>query len=353
MTWRWIPELRTIHGYCDEPAYADALAASIREAWQSRGSEPEQLLFSFHGIPLRYFQSGDPYHCYCHQTARRVAERLGRGPDRYVVAFQSRFGREEWLKPYTDVTVRAMARAGVASLDVVSPAFSADCLETLEELAGLNREFWEEAGGDPEGYRYLPCLNERPDHLELLAGLILRNLQGWVAPPGELGRGGGRRRRPKPPASVPKPSPRPASAPTPASAAARSERGPEAAGAVSSVAAGGAAQPRREVADGGEAGEGRGLAARSSARGWAPVATATAGVAAAAAICRSHRLSPTTSDRRGVAPSSSSRSRTICGWGLECASSAVRVAWKRPARPVAARSRSRPARPLPVATASR
>jgi len=184
VTWRWIPELRTIHGYCDEPAYADALAASIREAWQSRGSEPEQLLFSFHGIPLRYFQSGDPYHCYCHQTARRVAERLGRGPDRYVVAFQSRFGREEWLKPYTDVTVRAMARGGVASLDVVSPAFSADCLETLEELAGLNREFWEESGGDPEGYRYLPCLNERPDHLELLAGLILRNLQGWVAPPG-------------------------------------------------------------------------------------------------------------------------------------------------------------------------
>ena len=114
-----------------------------------------------------------------------MAERLGRGPDRYVVAFQSRFGREEWLKPYTDVTVRAMARAGVASLDVVSPAFSADCLETLEELAGLNREFWEEAGGDPEGYRYLPCLNERPDHLELLAGLILRNLQGWVAPPGD------------------------------------------------------------------------------------------------------------------------------------------------------------------------
>jgi protoporphyrin/coproporphyrin ferrochelatase len=185
VTWRWIPELRTIHGYHDEPAYAAALAASIREVWERDGREPEQLLFSFHGIPLRYFENGDPYHCFCHETARRVAERLGRGPDRYVVAFQSRFGREEWLKPYTDETVKAMARAGVSSLDVISPAFSADCLETLEELDGLNREFWEEAGGDPGGYRYLPCLNDRPDHLELLTGLVLRNLQGWVAPPGK------------------------------------------------------------------------------------------------------------------------------------------------------------------------
>ena len=184
-TWRWIPELRTINGYHDEPAYVDALTASIREVWAREGREPQQLLFSFHGIPRRYFESGDPYHCFCHKTARLVAERLGRGTDRYVVAFQSRFGREEWLKPYTDVTVRAMARAGVATLDVVSPAFSADCLETLEELAGLNREFWEEAGGDPAGYRYLPCLNDRDDHLELLTGLVLRNLQGWVAPPGE------------------------------------------------------------------------------------------------------------------------------------------------------------------------
>ena len=192
VTWRWIPELRTINGYHDEPAYVDALAASIREAWEREGREPQQLLFSFHGIPRRYFESGDPYHCFCHKTARLVAERLGRGTDRYVVAFQSRFGREEWLKPYTDVTVRAMARAGVATLDVVSPAFSADCLETLEELAGLNRDFWVEAGGDPAGYRYLPCLNDRDDHLELLTGLVLRNLQGWVAPPGEWDAGAAR-----------------------------------------------------------------------------------------------------------------------------------------------------------------
>jgi len=184
-TWRWIPELRTIGGYHDEAAYVDALAASIRDYWGEHGGPPEKLLFSFHGIPLRYLTNGDPYHCLCHKTARLTAERLGLDRDRWEVAFQSRFGREEWLKPYTDVTVKAMARAGVASLDVLSPAFSADCLETLEELDGLNREFWEEAGGPHDGYRYVPCLNDRPDHLALLTDLVLRNLQGWLVPPAE------------------------------------------------------------------------------------------------------------------------------------------------------------------------
>jgi len=179
---RWVPELRTINGYHDEPGYLAALAASIREVWE-RDGEPEKLLLSFHGLPLRYFREGDPYHCFCHKTARLVAERLGLEGDRWVVAFQSRFGKEEWLQPYTDVTVRAMARAGVRRLDVVSPAFSADCLETLEELDQLNRHFWEEAGGPPEGYRYVPCLNDRPDHLRMLADVALRNLQGWVVPP--------------------------------------------------------------------------------------------------------------------------------------------------------------------------
>ncbi|HMB55502.1 MAG TPA: ferrochelatase [Thermoanaerobaculia bacterium] len=182
-TWRWVPELRTINGYCDEPAYVAALARSIREVWERDGREPERLLFSFHGIPLRYLENGDPYHCFCHKTARLTAEALGLEEDRWVVAFQSRFGREVWLQPYTDVTVRAMARAGIGSLDVVSPAFSADCLETLEELACLNKEFWEEAGGDGANYRYLPCLNDRPDHVELLTGLVLRHTQGWTVPP--------------------------------------------------------------------------------------------------------------------------------------------------------------------------
>lgn len=189
---RRMPELRTILGYHDEPGYVAAVAASIREVWDA-GGEPAKLLFSFHGIPLRYFKAGDPYHCFCHQTARLVAERLGIGRDRWEVSFQSRFGREEWLKPYTDQTVRAMARAGVGRLDVVSPAFSADCLETLEELDGLNRGFWVEAGGRSEDYRYLPCLNDRPDHIAFLADLALRNLQGWVAPTGEWDEAAARR----------------------------------------------------------------------------------------------------------------------------------------------------------------
>lgn len=180
-TWRRVPELRTVMGYHDQPGYLDAVAASIREVWDS-GGVPDKLLFSFHGIPLRYFRGGDPYHCVCHKTARLVAERLGLGKDRWEVSFQSRFGREEWLKPYTDVTVKAMARARVGKLDVVSPAFSADCLETLEELDGLNRELWVHAGGRSEDYRYLPCLNDRPDHVRFLADLAEQNLAGWIEP---------------------------------------------------------------------------------------------------------------------------------------------------------------------------
>lgn len=184
-TWRRVPELRTVMGYHDEPGYLDAVAASIRDVWLAHG-EPDKLLFSFHGIPLRYFEGGDPYHCLCHKTARLVAGRLGLAEERWEVAFQSRFGREEWLKPYTDKTVQAMARAKVGRLDVISPAFSADCLETLEELDGLNREFWVEAGGRSEDYRYLPCLNDRPDHVRFLADLAERHLAGWIEPAGSF-----------------------------------------------------------------------------------------------------------------------------------------------------------------------
>jgi protoporphyrin/coproporphyrin ferrochelatase len=179
--WRWVPEIRTIHGYHDDPAYIRALAASIREVWE-RDGEPERLLFSFHGIPQRYFDAGDPYHCLCHKTARLTAEELGWPRERYEVAFQSRFGKEEWIKPYTDKTIAAMARSGIRRLDVISPAFSADCLETLEELDQLNREIFLHAGG--ETFRYIPALNDRPDHIRLIADLVLRNLLGWVAPAG-------------------------------------------------------------------------------------------------------------------------------------------------------------------------
>jgi ferrochelatase len=178
-TWRWVPELRTIQQYHDDPAYVRALAASIWELWEREG-EPDKLLFSFHGIPLRYFQGGDPYFCQCQKLARLTADELGLPRQRWELSFQSRFGREEWLKPYTDKVVAALPKAGVRKLDIVSPGFSADCLETLEELDEQNREFFLHAGG--ERFRYIPALNDRPDHLRVLADLILRNLGGWATP---------------------------------------------------------------------------------------------------------------------------------------------------------------------------
>jgi ferrochelatase len=174
--WRWVPELRMIHPYHDDPAYIEALAASVRDAWAAE-APAEKLLFSFHGIPRRYFLAGDPYFCHCQKTARLVAARLELPRERYEVTFQSLFGREEWLRPYTEDTIRDLAANGVRSLDVICPGFSADCLETLEEIDGLNREIFHHAGG--ERYRYIPALNDRPDHLRLLADLVLRNLAGW------------------------------------------------------------------------------------------------------------------------------------------------------------------------------
>ncbi|MGD2116286.1 MAG: ferrochelatase [Acidobacteriota bacterium] len=183
-TWRVVPEHRFINTYHDEPGYIASLAASIREVWRER--EPEKLLFSFHGIPKRYFEGGDPYHCLCHKTARLVAEELGLDDDRWVVAFQSLFGKEEWIKPYTADTVAAMARSGVKSLDVICPGFAADCLETIEEIDVQNRELFEENGG--EAFRYIPALNDRPDHVRFLADLVQRNLQGWARSPEQYDR---------------------------------------------------------------------------------------------------------------------------------------------------------------------
>ena len=175
--WRWVPELRFIGQYHDEPLYIEALARSIREHWSEHG-KGEFLLFSFHGVPVRYLHDGDPYHCQCHKTARLVAEKLGLAPDAWQVAFQSRFGNEEWLKPYTDETVMHLARErGIKRLDVVCPGFSADCLETIEEIGGENREYFEESGG--ERLSYIPALNDRHDHMDALAQLILRHAQGW------------------------------------------------------------------------------------------------------------------------------------------------------------------------------
>ena len=175
-TWRRIPELRMIAHYHDDPAYIKAVATSVKEHWAQHG-QAEKLLFSFHGIPRRCLLAGDPYHCECHVTARLVAEQLDLPQDRWQVAFQSRFGREEWLKPYTDKTLESLAKSGVKSVDIVCPGFSADCLETLEEMAMLNRGVFLTAGG--ERYSYIAALNDRPDHIQALAALVTKNTQGW------------------------------------------------------------------------------------------------------------------------------------------------------------------------------
>ncbi|PJF30307.1 MAG: ferrochelatase [Candidatus Thermofonsia Clade 1 bacterium] len=177
--WRWLPEVRFITSYHDHAGYIAALAQSIREAWQQHG-QSEKLVFSFHGIPKRYFTGGDPYYCFCHKTARLVAESLGLPEERYVVAFQSLFGREEWLRPYTSDTLEELAKSGVQSVDVICPGFAADCLETLEEIDGENREVFLEAGG--KAYHYIPALNATPLHLQALTDLALKHLHGWLQP---------------------------------------------------------------------------------------------------------------------------------------------------------------------------
>ncbi len=173
---RWLPELRFVNQYHDEPGYIDALAASIRAHWDRNG-RGEKLLLSFHGLPRRYLLAGDPYHCQCHKTARLLATALNLGDADWQLSFQSRVGREEWLRPYTDETVAQLARDGVRNLDVACPGFSADCLETLEEIAMQNGEIFEEAGG--QALNYIPALNDRPDHVSFLADLALRHCSGW------------------------------------------------------------------------------------------------------------------------------------------------------------------------------
>ncbi|MGB1799390.1 MAG: ferrochelatase [Gammaproteobacteria bacterium] len=174
--WRHLPELRMVNHYHDNSAYIDALANSIKEHWQTN-AKPEKLIFSFHGLPKHYFLAGDPYHCECHKTARLVAEKLGLNDDEWQVTFQSRFGPREWLKPYTDVTLKQLAKKGTKSVNIICPGFSADCLETIEEIDMQNREFFIEAGG--EQFSYIPALNDKPEHIELLSNIICQHLQGW------------------------------------------------------------------------------------------------------------------------------------------------------------------------------
>ncbi|MCU7829828.1 MAG: ferrochelatase [Candidatus Thiodiazotropha sp. (ex Myrtea sp. 'scaly one' KF741663)] len=174
--WRWIPEIRFIHRYHQEPAYIAALSESIREYRQQQG-EANKLLFSFHGIPRDYYESGDPYPDECHATAQAVVENLGLSEDQWQVSFQSRFGAQEWMKPYTDETLKQWGAEGIENVQVVCPAFSADCLETLEEIAQENRDYFLEAGG--QSYAYIPALNDRPDHIAMLADLVVKHAGGW------------------------------------------------------------------------------------------------------------------------------------------------------------------------------
>ena len=174
---RAIPELRTVNSYAVDDGYIGALANSVREEWSANG-EPDRLLVSFHGIPQRYERLGDPYPEECRATARALQEELDLGNDRFFLCFQSRFGPEPWLEPYTDKTLEAWAEEGVESVDVICPGFSADCLETVEEIDEQNREIFLEGGG--ERFRYIAALNDRDDHVAALADVALRNVAGWL-----------------------------------------------------------------------------------------------------------------------------------------------------------------------------
>jgi len=178
MAMRWQPILRVAAPYYDDPAYIDALARSTRNALERLDFEPELLLASFHGIPQSYFDKGDPYYCHCAKTTRLLRQALGLGEDRLRMTFQSRFGRAEWLKPYTADTVKALPAQGVKRLAVLTPGFAADCLETLEEIGVENAGYFKAAGGDK--FAALPCLNDSGEGMRVIEGVVRRELMGWV-----------------------------------------------------------------------------------------------------------------------------------------------------------------------------
>ena len=175
--WRWIPELRFINQYFEDEKYIQALSNSIKSFWDKH-SKPQKIIFSFHGIPKRYLLNGDPYHCFCLKTTRLVKENMGLKDDEIMTTFQSRFGKAEWLQPYTSETLKELPKKGVKNIHIISPGFSSDCLETLEELEEENREYFMESGG--EEYKYIPCLNDQDEHINVFVNLIKKNIQGWI-----------------------------------------------------------------------------------------------------------------------------------------------------------------------------
>lgn len=174
---RWLPDIRFISHYPDYPPYIEAMAKHI-QAFRETHDSGELLVLSYHGVPKKYLLRGDPYHCECFKTSRLLAERLGLRDDQYITTFQSRFGREEWLKPYTDETLKSLPAKGTKAIDVFCPGFSADCLETIEEINEENRDYFMEAGG--EQFQYIPALNAEKPHIDALEHLIEDNLKGWT-----------------------------------------------------------------------------------------------------------------------------------------------------------------------------
>jgi len=176
-SWRRVPDMRVLTQYYEDDNYIQALASSVREHWEKHG-KAEKLMMSFHGIPKRYFKSGDPYSCHCKKTARLLAEALDLKEHEWKITFQSIFGREEWLKPYTADQLKTWGAEGLKDVDVICPGFAADCLETLEEIQVENKGYFVEAGG--KDLRYIPALNDRDDHVAAIQGVIEKECEGWL-----------------------------------------------------------------------------------------------------------------------------------------------------------------------------
>ncbi len=182
---RRMPVLRAVGSFHDDAGYIRALAQAVNDYWTANG-RPDKLVLSFHGLPRRVLELGDPYHCHCHKTARLLAVELGLQPDQYAVTFQSRFGKAEWLKPYTAEVLAALGKSGVGRVDVFCPGFVSDCLETLEEIGIEGKATFLGAGG--REMRLIPCLNEHPRWIAALTDLVAREIVGWVTPPDEAAR---------------------------------------------------------------------------------------------------------------------------------------------------------------------
>lgn len=174
--WRWLPELRWVGQYHDDAGYIQALADSVQAHWRQHGTG-NKLLMSFHGLPARYVEQGDPYFCHCHKTARLLAEKLELEPDAWLVSFQSQFGKAQWVGPSTSATLEQLARSGVDAVDVICPGFSADCIETLDEIEVENAELFKHAGG--KALNYIPALNASDSHAAVIAGLARQHAAGW------------------------------------------------------------------------------------------------------------------------------------------------------------------------------